>query len=231
MTVGVGAAARSTAFAGLHVLADDDPRWPLDPVAQARAACAGGAAAVQLRAKHAVDDRIVEWGRAIRELTRACGAAFVLNDRFDLALAVGADAVHLGQDDLPPDAIPETLRPRLAVGRSTHDLEQARRAVEEGVDYVALGPVFGTGTKDTGYDARGLSLLSEVVALVSPRPVVAIGGIDEDNLPAALAAGAVGAAVISAVAGAADPEDSVRRLCDAFPSDATGPDAQREPAP
>ena len=89
-------------WAGLHVLADDDPRWPVGPVEQARAACDGGASVVQLRAKHATDSQTVAWGREIRDLTRASGARFVVNDRFDLALLCDADGVHLGQDDLAP---------------------------------------------------------------------------------------------------------------------------------
>ncbi|MGH0037328.1 MAG: thiamine phosphate synthase [Myxococcota bacterium] len=201
---------------GLHVLADDDPRWPLDPVDQARAACLGGAAAVQLRVKHAADAATLALAREIRSITREHGVAFVVNDRFDLALAAEADAVHLGQDDLPPGAIPAELRRALQVGRSTHDLEQARAATLEPVDYVAFGPVFGTASKESPYSARGLALVSEVAALVAPRPLVAIGGITLANLPDVLAAGAGGAAVISAVAGADDPVAATRALAAAF---------------
>ena len=102
-----------SAFDGLHVLADDDPRWPIGPLEQARAACDGGARVVQLRAKHASDTQTLEWARAVRELTRAHDVRFVLNDRFDLALAAGADGVHLGQNDLPPRALPRDARERL----------------------------------------------------------------------------------------------------------------------
>ena len=199
-------------FHGLHVLADDDPRWRRDPVEQARLACAGGAAVVQLRAKHATDARALAWGRAIRVLCRASGARFVMNDRFDLALACDADAVHLGQTDLPPRALPDDARARLAVGRSTHDVAQARAACDEDVDYVAFGPLFPTTSKDTGYGARGLAQLEEIVAIVSPRPVVAIGGIAACRIASVVAAGARGAAVIAAVAGADDPEAATRDL-------------------
>ncbi|MBW2420713.1 MAG: thiamine phosphate synthase [Deltaproteobacteria bacterium] len=199
-------------FAGLHVLVDDDPRWPRDPVAQARAACAGGAPVVQLRAKHATDATALAWAREIRALTRACGTLFVMNDRFDLALASDADAVHLGQEDLPPERIPSEARQRLAVGRSTHDLEQARKAADEPIDYVAFGPLFGTRSKDSPYAARGIEALRAVVDAVQPKPVIAIGGINGDNLAEVLRAGAAGAAVISAAAGAADAEAAVREL-------------------
>jgi thiamine-phosphate pyrophosphorylase len=197
---------------GLHVLADDDPRWGRDPVAQARAACAGGAAVVQLRAKRATDREALAWAEALRELTRRCGALLLVNDRFDLALAAEADGVHLGQADLPPGRIPAPLRERLLVGRSAHTLEQARAAREESVDYVAFGPVFGTTSKPSPYAARGLAALGEAARAVAPLPLVAIGGIDASNAGSAIAAGAAAVAVISAVAGARDPEAAAREL-------------------
>jgi len=199
-------------FHGLHVLADDDPRWARDPVAQARAACAGGAAVVQLRAKRAPDRQVLAWAAEIRGLCRAAGAAFVVNDRFDLALLAGADGVHLGQEDLPPERIPAVLRADLAVGRSTHTAEQVRRARREPITYLAFGPVFGTASKDSPYPARGLASLAEAVALAEGLPVVAIGGLDARGVEQAVRTGARGAAVVSAVAGAADPEAAVRRL-------------------
>ena len=124
---------------------------------------------VQLRVKHATDREVLVWGRAIRELTREAGVRFVLNDRFDLALACEADAVHLGQTDLPPQALPAVARVQLAVGRSTHDLEQARAARTEAVDYVAFGPVFGTTSKTSEWVARGTDALAQIVALAAPE--------------------------------------------------------------
>jgi len=199
-------------FLGLHVLADDDPRWKRDPVEQARAACEGGASVIQLRSKHGGDARALEWARAIRKLTRDCGASFVINDRFDLALAAGADGVHLGQTDLPPSCVPAIRRRGLAVGRSTHSLEQARAACDEPVDYIAFGPVFETHSKLSEYSRRGLAALSQIATLVAPRPLVAIGGINAANAAAVAAAGATGVAVISAVAGAEDPGKATRGL-------------------
>ena len=196
---------------GLHVLADDDPRWKLDPVEQASAACEGGAAVVQLRAKLATDREALAWARRIRERTRETDALLVVNDRFDLALLAEADGVHLGQDDLPPGALPAEVRAQLLVGRSTHTLEQARAACDEPVDYVAFGPVFGTRSKASPYDARGLDALAQVVKWAAPRPVVAIGGIDAARIAAIGALGA-GAAVISAVAAADDPVAATRAL-------------------
>jgi thiamine-phosphate pyrophosphorylase len=204
------------AFAGLHVLADDDPRWRWSPVEQAQAACDGGAAVVQLRAKFAPDREALAWGEAIREATRRVGARFVVNDRFDLALALEADGVQLGQLDPPPARVRAVVGAKLALGRSTHDAAELARACAEPVDYVAYGPVFGTTSKQTPHGARGLAALEEAAVRVAPRPLVAIGGIGAEQLPAVLAAGARGVAVLSAVAGAADPAAAVRRLVRAF---------------
>ncbi len=201
---------------GLHVLADDDPRWRHDPVSIARAACAGGARGVQLRAKQATDRAALAWAATIRALTRSAGACFLVNDRFDLALAAGADGVHLGQQDLPPERIPPELRRRLLVGRSTHTLEQVRKAVCEPIDYVAFGPVFGTASKDSPWDARGVEALAEAVRLAAPLPLVAIGGIDAGRAARLRETGCAGIAVISAVAGAEDPVAATRALVAAF---------------
>ncbi len=207
MHEGVGAR-----FAGLHVLADDDPRWPADPVEQARAACEGGADVVQLRAKHATDAEAIAMGRAIRRCCSEAGARFVFNDRFDLALACEADAVHLGQGDLPPDRIPDTARRKLAIGRSTHTLEQARATLLEPIDYVAFGPLYGTHSKQSEYGSRGASMLKAVAEIVAPRVLVAIGGIGLDEISATLGAGAQGVAVISAVVAADEPVSATRAL-------------------
>ena len=199
---------------GLYVLCDDDPRWPRDPVAQARAALAGGARVLQLRAKRATDAQALAWAESIRALAHEHSALCFVNDRFDLALAAGADGVHLGQTDLPPGRIPSSARAQLLVGRSTHSQDEARATRYEDVDYVAFGPLFGTTSKDSAYDARGLDALAEVVQIAAPRPVVAIGGIDAARAADVVRAGAAAVCVISAVAGARDPEAAARALSD-----------------
>jgi len=203
-------------LAGLFVLADDDPRWRWDPPAQAAAACVGGASVVQLRAKCSGDGAALAFAREIREITRRAGVLFFVNDRFDLALLAGADGVHLGQDDLAPADVPAAARERLRIGRSTHTLDEVRAAAQEPVDYVAFGPVFGTASKDSPYTPRGLALLAEAARLALPRPLVAIGGIDAARAPQLGPAGAAGAAVISAVAGAEDPVAATRALVEAL---------------
>jgi thiamine-phosphate diphosphorylase len=215
------------AVRGLYALADDDPRWGRDPVAQARAALAGGAAAVQLRAKHAGDRQALAWAAAIGELCRVAGARFFVNDRFDLALAAGADGVHLGQDDLPPGRLPAAARARLLVGRSTHTLEQARVAAGEPVDYVAFGPVFGTTSKESAVEARGLAMLAEAARIAAPRPCVAIGGIDAARAGGCMRAGAAAVGVISALAGAPDMEAAARALVRAIQEAAGGAEPAR----
>ena len=203
-------------LAGLHVLADDATHWKWDPVEQAGAACAGGAAVVQLRVKHATDRQAIVWGRAIREATRRSGALFIVNDRFDLALAVGADGVHVGQGDVPPGRLPLAVREQLLVGRSTHTAAQLDVATAEPADYLAFGPVFGTRSKASEYEARGLGALGEAAVRAAPRPLIAIGGLGAEHARSLRAAGAAGFAVISAVAGADDPEAAAGELVRAW---------------
>ncbi len=211
-------------WGGLHVLCDDDPRWKRDPVEQALAACAGGAAVVQLRAKHATDRTALAWGEAIRAATREAGVRFVVNDRFDLALALEADGVHLGQHDLPPARIPASARARLAIGRSTHTPEQVAAAAGEPVDYVAYGPVFASGSKVPEYAPRGVAALAAAATRAAPRPLIAIGGVDRASVAALRRAGAAGFAVIAALAAADDPEAAARALVAAW-SAAAAPEA------
>jgi thiamine-phosphate pyrophosphorylase len=201
---------------GVMVLADDNPAWKLSPVEQARAACQGGASAIQLRAKFATDRVALEWAVEIRELTRDFGARLFINDRFDLALLADADGVHLGQDDIAPDRIPSELRDQLAIGRSTHTIAQVDAAKSEPVDYIAFGPIFGTQSKDSPYPPAGIDRLAQVVQRCAPRPVVAIGGIEYQHVEQLTDAGASAIAVISAVAAADDPVQAARRLVDAM---------------
>jgi thiamine-phosphate pyrophosphorylase len=140
-----------------------------------------------------------------------------VNDRFDLALLDGDDGVHLGQDDLAPERLPADARARLLVGLSTHTLEQVEASVSRPIDYVAFGPVFATGSKQSEYTPRGLEALRAAAARAK-HPLVAIGGIDASNIAAVRASGASAAAVISAVAAASDPAEATRDLESRFAS-------------
>jgi thiamine-phosphate pyrophosphorylase len=196
---------------GIYPLADDDPRWRHGPERVVDAALEGGASVVQLRLKRTDDRRALELARWAVARAREADALIVVNDRFDLADLAGAWGVHLGQDDLPPERVPEDVRARLAVALSTHTLEQARTSCGRPIDAIAYGPVFGTRSKASPYDARGLDRLGEVVR-VAAFPVIAIGGIDAGNVAQVARAGACAAAVISAIADADDPVAATRRL-------------------
>ena len=175
------------------------------------AALDGGATVIQLRKKSMPMSEQYRLALALRTLTSEHEALLIINDHADLAIAADADGVHLGQDDLPPDVVRALpgFEGRL-IGRSTHSLEQARAAIDDGADYIAVGPVYPTPTKQ-GRPAVGTSLVSRV-AEISDRPFVAVGGIDHDNAPAVIEAGAPAIAVVRAVYDAVDPAEAARRL-------------------
>jgi thiamine-phosphate pyrophosphorylase len=184
---------------------------------------AGNPCCLQLRAKGgtmAAPARALERAaRQVRDLCRPLGVPFCVNDRLDVALAVAADVVHLGQDDLPlTDALRVRAmagRPDLVVGFSTHNPAQARAAAAGGADYIGFGPIFGTASKHNPDPTVGLETLAEVCR-ASPVPVVAIGGITLDTVVAVARAGAAAAALIAAVASAPDPSAAGRRIAAAF---------------
>lgn len=184
---------------------------PGETLAIVAAALAGGADAIQLRKKGMAKDELVRLGLRVRALTRAHGALFIMNDHPDLAIATDADGVHVGQDDFPPAMIRSLhgFDGRL-VGRSTHSIEQAERAVADGVDYIGVGPVFATPTKP-GRPAVGTDLVREVAGKVE-LPFVAIGGIDLANAAGVIEAGARAIAVVRAVYDADDPQSMARQL-------------------
>jgi thiamine-phosphate pyrophosphorylase len=197
-------------------LTGEQPEAPTTLLARAEARLAARPACLQLRAKHT---RAVDLRRIAALLLPACQAAGVplcVNDRLDVALAVGADGVHLGQNDLPlVDALRIRPRRQFFVGISTHDLAQAQAAADAGADYIGFGPVFATQTKTDAESAVGLDRLREVCAAVS-LPVVAIGGITLANVDAVAATGAAAAAVIAAVDGASDPVAAAKAIAKAF---------------
>ncbi len=179
---------------------------------QVEAAIRGGVTLVQLREKQRSDRETYRVGMELRELVRRAGAAFFVNDRTDLALALGADGVHVGEGDLPVDVV-RRIAPGLMIGASSHDLESARRA--QAADYVAFGPVFPTPSKEDAAAPAGVAALRRAAAEI-PRPLVAIGGIAAENLPQLRQSGIAGLAVISAILGASDPEAAARRLREEF---------------
>lgn len=143
-------------------------------------------------------------------LARAHDALVIVNDRVDLARVSGAAGVHVGQEDLPPAAARVQLGPGAIVGCSTHSVNQVDAALREPVTYVAVGPVFGTATKETGYDAVGLDLVRAAAGRAGDTPIVAIGGITLETAPAVIDAGAACVAVISDLLTGGDPAARVR---------------------
>ena len=182
---------------------------------KARAALAGGGDVIQLREKNVSDDVFLAFAAELRELTDEMGKLFIVNDRPDIAAIVGADGVHLGQHDLPIAEARRLLRPGAVVGRSTHSIEQARAAVNEGADYVSVGPVFRTATKDAGAPV-GPDLLKDICREITV-PVVPIGGITADNVAEVVSAGARRVAVCSAVCDQDDPRQAARAIRDQIP--------------
>jgi thiamine-phosphate pyrophosphorylase len=170
----------------------------------------GGIEWLQLRAKAMPPRDYLELACAARRLTYSRSCKLIVNDRVDIALACGADGVHLGQEDLPLHAARKLMRDRI-IGISTHDVEQAKKAEAGGADYIGFGPIFGTATKETGYSARGLEMLRQIREAVH-IPIVAIGGITEGNVNGVWQAGADSAAIISDLLGADDIADKVKRI-------------------
>ncbi|MCX7623994.1 MAG: thiamine phosphate synthase [Thermomicrobium sp.] len=176
-----------------------------------RAAIAGGATAIQLRWKTGPLGEALRVGRELRALCRDAGVLFVVNDRVDLALVLGADGVHVGVSDLPVAETRRLVGESMVVGFSPETLEQAREAEAAGADYLGVGPVYPTATKPDAGPAVGLEHLARIAGAVR-IPVVGIGGITADNAAAVIRAGAVGVAVISAVVGADDVQAAAVRL-------------------
>jgi thiamine-phosphate pyrophosphorylase len=173
----------------------------------------GGATLIQLREKTLPSRQFYEQASSALQLARKRGVKIVINDRVDLALILGADGVHLGQDDLPPELARHLLGPEAIVGYSTHSIDQAKRAAMLPISYLAIGPVFSTKTKSDTAPEVGLAGVRAVKEIAGNLPVVAIGGITEARIPEILAAGADSVAVISAVL--SDPaqiQGTIRRL-------------------
>jgi thiamine-phosphate pyrophosphorylase len=178
---------------------------------------AGGATLVQLREKHLSPRDFYQEAREALLVARRRGIRLIINDRVDIALALGADGVHLGQDDLPPQLARRLLGTEAIIGFSTHNLEQAIEAARLPVDYVAIGPIFATSSKEKPEPTVGLEGLRRVRQELGSIPLVAIGGITRENARAVLDAGADAVALIGALLSRpAEIEDRTRELIHSF---------------
>lgn len=170
-----------------------------------------GVQAVQLREKDLNTREIVDYARSLRKVTRRYGASLIINDRVDVALAVGADGVHLGYQSMPVEAVRRIAGGALLIGVSTHGLAQAREAERAGADFITFGPVFHTASKAAFGEPLGVDRLAEAAGEIR-IPVFAIGGINSRNVSSVMKRGAHGVAMISAILGADDIENNTLEI-------------------
>ncbi|TNF46518.1 thiamine phosphate synthase [bacterium] len=175
-----------------------------------KAVIKGGSRIIQLRETDLPDEDLYNMALDFRRITRESGVLLVINDRVDMALAVDADGVHLGQDDLPVD-VARKLGPELLVGASTHSVDEALRAQEQGADYINIGPIFPTETKDGLHRFLGPDAVTEIGGMVSV-PFSVMGGINGSNIDQVVSRGAKRVAVVTAITQADDMEEAVRHL-------------------
>ncbi len=195
----------------LYVITDESLSAGRSHAEIARLAVLGGADIIQLRDKNMTGAGLAATGREIAAITGKAGAVFIVNDRLDVALACGADGVHLGQDDIRPATARQLAPPGFLIGVSVSTVEEAVEAEREGADYVALSPTFSTASKEDAGPGLGLDRLREIRQAIA-LPLIAIGGINRQNAGEVITAGADGIAVISAVISSPDITRAARDL-------------------
>ena len=202
-----------------HVLTDTLLQNRLSHLELAELAIAGGADTIQFRQKGGATRQMIRVAEKMQAICHQSGVTFIVNDRVDVAMAIHADGVHLGQDDFPISLAREVLGEKAIIGGSAGSMEEARNCFLEGADYIGFGPVYPTSSKEDAGPASGLGLLEQIVKAV-PLPIIAIGGIARDNIPPVMKAGVYGIAVISAVCCQNDPMEAakcLRRLLESDP--------------
>jgi thiamine-phosphate pyrophosphorylase len=198
-------------WSALHAIVDVDvaARAGWTPLDLARAYLDGGARLLQIRAKNLASGPLLTLCEDVVHAANAYQASVIVNDRADIAAIAKAAGVHVGQEDLAPADARRLVGPEAIVGFSTHTAEQIEAALREPVSYIAVGPVFGTRTKETGYPAIGLELVAVAARLAAPTPIVAIGGITLDNARSVIDAGAASVAVIGDLVATDNPQERV----------------------
>ncbi|MGK9051152.1 thiamine phosphate synthase [Neorhizobium petrolearium] len=195
----------------VYLVLDPDLCREIGMAETARLAVEGGATIVQLRDKHADTAQMIETGRALKAVLSGTGVPLIVNDDVDAAIAIGAEGVHVGQSDMVAAAARQRIGRDMILGLSVETEELARRVDPSVVDYVGIGPVFATATKPDHKQPIGFDGLARIVA-AAPVPAVAIGGVKAEHAGPALAAGAKGIAVVSAICGQPDPSAAARRI-------------------
>ncbi len=202
----------------LHILTDTVLQSRFSHMEITRLAIAGGADTIQYREKSGSTREMIEIARNMKRLCLEAGVTFIVNDRLDVAIAAEADGVHLGQDDFPIPMARQILGEGRIIGGSAATLDEARKCLSEGADYVGFGPVYPTSSKDDAGPVSGIDILKQVVEII-PLPIIAIGGVSAENIPDVMRTGAHGIAVISAVCCQDDPEEATRILYQALNKD------------
>lgn len=195
----------------LHILTDTVLQKRFSHIELTELAVAGGADTIQFRQKSGPVREMVAIVQNMKSLCAQRGVACIVNDRIDIAMAAGADGVHLGQHDFPIPAARALLGEDRVIGGSASTVEEAQRCLSDGADYIGFGPVFATTSKDDAGPVSGIETLKEVVQSI-PLPIIAIGGIHFDNVDEVMGAGVHGIAVLSAVCCQNDPMKASRRL-------------------
>ncbi|MCH4550762.1 thiamine phosphate synthase [Rhizobium changzhiense] len=195
----------------LYLVLDPDLCAGIGMVETARLAVAGGATMVQLRDKHAGTIRMIETGRALKQALAGTGALLIVNDDVEAAIAIGADGLHIGQEDMDAMRARAMVGPEMILGLSVESEVLANAVDPDLIDYTGVGPVFATPTKADHKQPIGFDGLARLVK-ASPVPSVAIGGLKVDHVAEVFAAGARGLAVVSAICGTPDPEAATRRI-------------------
>ena len=199
----------------LHVLTDTALQSRFSHVALTELAVSGGADTIQFRQKNGSTKELIEIATHMRHVCAEKGATFIVNDRIDVAIASEADGVHLGRNDFPIPLARKLLGKDCIIGGSAATIEEMETCILEGADYVGFGPVYPTGSKDDAGPVSGIDILKRIVES-TPVPVIAIGGIDQNNTSHVMGVGTHGIAVISAVCCRDDPQEATRELRDAI---------------
>ena len=202
----------------LHVITDTLLQMRFSHVELTEMAIAGGADIIQFRSKSGSTREMINAATQMKILCSRAGVPLIINDRVDIALAVGADGVHLGQDDFPIPVARKLLGPDAIIGGSAGDMEEAEKCLAEGADYIGVGPVYDTKSKTDAGEAMGIENLRIIAEKIS-LPIIAIGGITVSDMDELLNAGAHGVAVISSVCLSDDPEAAARRFRDTLDND------------